>query len=121
MRDFLKKVANFAKSHPVVLSAIAATIIIPAGLVWAWGPNRDTFTIEKPATRVVLNSITNNPDIGDERNFVRIRKLANTNDKWSDDLKITESGEYVVRMYVHNNAADNLNLVANGTSKKLLR
>lgn len=118
MRDFLKKVANFAKSHPVALSAIAATIIIPAGLVWAWGPNRDTFTIEKPATRVVFNSITNNPDIGDERNFVRIRKLANTNDKWSDDLKITESGEYVVRMYVHNNAADNLNLVANGTTAK---
>ena len=117
MRDFFNKVVSFTKDHPVMLGVLAAALIIPVG-VMAWGPNRDTFTIEKPATRVVFNSITNNPDIGDERNFVRIRNLNDKNAQWSDDLKITESGEYVVRMYVHNNAADNLNLVATGTTAK---
>jgi uncharacterized repeat protein (TIGR01451 family) len=117
MKNFLNKIVNFAKNHPVVLGALAAAVVIPVA-VNAWGPNRDTFTIEKPATRVVFNSITNNPDIGDERNFVRIRNLNDKTAKWSDDIKITESGEYVVRMYVHNNAADNLNLVAENTAAR---
>ena len=117
MKNFLNKIVNFAKNHPVVLGALAAVVVIPVA-VNAWGPNRDTFTIEKPATRVVFNSITNNPDIGDERNFVRIRNLNDKTAKWSDDIKITESGEYVVRMYVHNNAADNLNLVAENTAAR---
>lgn len=117
MKNFLNKIVNFAKNHPVVLGALAAVVVIPVA-VNAWGPNRDTFTIEKPAPRVVFNSITNNPDIGDERNFVRIRNLNDKTAKWSDDIKITESGEYVVRMYVHNNAADNLNLVAENTAAR---
>lgn len=62
MRDFLKKVANFAKSHPIALSSIFVAGLIGAG-VWAWGPNRETFTVENPATYVTFNSITNNPHL----------------------------------------------------------
>ena len=40
----------------------------------AWGPqDRETFTWARRAKFITLNSITDNPRIGDERNFVRVR------------------------------------------------
>jgi len=95
---------------------IATAIIIPTTLL-AWGPSRDTYTIEVPANHVTFNSITNNPNIGDERNFVGIRESGTTN-AWSDDMAVVNGKEYTVRMYVHNNAAENLNLVAENVTAK---
>ena len=43
--------------------------------VSAWGPERATFTMENPATYPTFNSITNNPTIGDERDFVRVGEI----------------------------------------------
>jgi uncharacterized repeat protein (TIGR01451 family)/LPXTG-motif cell wall-anchored protein len=99
-----------------VLTMVAAAIIVPATLL-AWGPTRPTYTIEHPADHITFNSITNNPNIGDERNFVGIRETGTT-DKWSDDMTIVKGKEYTVRMYVHNNAAANLNLVAKDVTAK---
>ncbi len=92
---------------------VAAAIIVPAA-VFAWGPtDRATFTIEKPATYNTFNSITNNPDYGDERNFVRIKDASDMSEgNWKDEITVTANKEYLVQMYVHNNAADNLNKVA---------
>lgn len=96
------------------LVAVAA-IVVPA-VVNAWGPTRQTFTVEKPADYVTFNSITNNPNYGDERNFVTIKDAANQNKGgWTDDIKVKNGKEYYVRMYVHNNAAENLKLVAENT------
>lgn len=118
MRDFFTKVTNFAKSHPVTLSALAFAGI--AGLaVNAWGPTRELFTIEKPATYVTFNSITNNPNVGDERDFVGIRAKDSADRTWHNNMKIQSGKEYYVRMYVHNNAATNLNLVAENVVGKL--
>lgn len=96
---------------PLALSlAIAVTSL-------AYGPERTTFTIEKPATYNTFNSITNNPNYGDERNFVIAKDAANTGSGgWSaDELKVQDGKEYLVRMYVHNNAGDKHNLAARNT------
>jgi uncharacterized repeat protein (TIGR01451 family)/LPXTG-motif cell wall-anchored protein len=98
------------------LAVIVTSIIVPATL-FAWGPSRPTYTMAHPADHITFNSITDNPNIGDERNFVGIREAGTTN-LWTDNVQIQEGKEYTVRMYVHNNAAENLNLVAQNVTAK---
>ena len=82
---------------------------LPANAAESWGPqDRQMFTWESPAPYATFNSISNNPDIGKESNFVRVRKYG-TNDKYSDEVAIEPGGIYEVYVYFHNNAADNLN------------
>ena len=68
-----------------------------------WGPERPTFTWEDPAPYATFNSITNNPDIGDERNFVRIRELKD-GEKYGDEVNLEVGKIYEVYIYYHNNA-----------------
>ncbi len=98
------------------LSILVAAIAIPAGL-YAWGPTRQTYTMAKPADHITFNSITDNPNIGDERNFVGARDASSSN-VWYDSIKVQSGHEYLVRAYVHNNAAENLNLVAQDVTTK---
>jgi len=95
----------------VFVAIIAAAIVVPASL-YAWGPERATFTEQDPAPYVTFNSITNNTNYGDERDFVMIKEATAPNSTWSSTATAEEGKEYTVRMYVHNNAADHLNLVA---------
>ncbi len=118
----MSKFTNLIRRAPKRFSAFVvmavAAITIPA-VVFAWGPSRPTFTIANPANYVTFNSITDNPDYGDERNFVRIKDAANTAaGGWSDEVTVQPGKEYLVQMYVHNNAADNLNLVAKDVNAK---
>lgn len=107
LRSLMLKVPKRAYAAVAIATAVIA---VPAGLL-AWGPGRATFTIANPADYVTFNSITDNPNIGDERNFVAIRE-SGTNGLWQDTQNVQPGKEYVVRLYVHNNAASNLNLVA---------
>jgi uncharacterized repeat protein (TIGR01451 family) len=91
-----------------VVAMIAAAVIIPAAL-FAWGPDRATYTTEHPADHVVFNSITNNPSHGDERNFVQVRESTASNTTYVDSISLSAGKEYVIYMYYHNNAASNLN------------
>ena len=60
----------------------------------AWGPkDRETFTWDKPATYTTFNSMTDNPSLGHESNFVRIRE-ADTKDIFTDDVEIEAGKEY---------------------------
>jgi uncharacterized repeat protein (TIGR01451 family)/LPXTG-motif cell wall-anchored protein len=104
------------KKLTAIIAMVAAAIIIPTTL-FAWGPTRATYTMAVPADHVTFNSITDNPNIGDERNFVGIRETG-TNNLWTDDMTVQSGKEYTVRMYVHNNAASNLNLVAEDVTAK---
>ena len=114
----MKKLINFIKNHSIISGSVLVAVIAPA-LVWAWGPSRPSFTIEKPADYITFNSITNNPVIGgDEKDFVGIREVG-SNAKWTNNMKVQNGKEYYVRMYVHNNAASNLNLVAENVVAKL--
>ena len=113
-----------------------------ASALEAWGPVRDTYTLESPAMEPVFNSITNNHNtgdglsvgdgvsqmdpsadcsdpnaacssstqigLGDERNFVRIRKVG-TNDFYTDLVNAVPGEEYEVYVYYHNNASPSLN------------
>ena len=118
MRDQMKKLINFIKNHSIISGSVLVAAVAPA-LVWAWGPSRPSFTIEKPADYITFNSITNNPVIGgDEKDFVGIREVG-SNTKWTNNMKVQNGKEYYVRMYVHNNAASNLNLVAENVVAKL--
>lgn len=112
MSKFTSLIRRAPKRFSAAVIMVAAAVIVPA-VVFAWGPDRPTFTVEKPATYNTFNSITNNPDYGDERNFVRIKDAADTAPgNWKDEIDVTSDKEYLVQMYVHNNAADNLNKVA---------
>ena len=114
----MKKLINFIKNHSIISGSVLVAAIAPA-LVWAWGPSRPSFTIEKPADYITFNSITNNPVIGgDEKDFVGIREVG-SNAKWTNNMKVQNGKEYYVRIYVHNNAASNLNLVAENVVAKL--
>jgi uncharacterized repeat protein (TIGR01451 family) len=94
---------------------LAAMLLVPA-VLFAWGPSRTTYTMAKPADHVVFNSITDNPEYGDERQFTGIKDNANTNaGGWQNTITAQPGHEYLVRVYVHNNAASNLNLVAKNT------
>jgi len=108
--NIFSAIKQVPKRSTAIIAMIAAAVIVPTTLL-AWGPDRETYTIESPADHITFNSITNNPNIGDERNFVGIRETGTTN-KWSDDITVEAGKQYTVRMYVHNNAAANLNLVA---------
>lgn len=105
-----KKVSSFVASF--VLVALAAS---PA-IVNAWSPERPTYTIENPAPHVTFNSITNNPDEGDERAFFEVKDASNTQSNgFSHSMTGLKDGqELLMRVYVHNNAAENLNTQPDG-------
>ena len=90
--------------------------------VSAYGPERQTYTVEKPADKVTFNSITNNPAVGDERNFVRVVEVGAVDDTYKDSVEVKPGKEYEVYIYYHNNAAINLNAsgvgIARGTKVK---
>lgn len=74
----------------------------------AWGPDRPTYTWDKPSDHVTFNSITNNPSIGDERNFVRLKKVG-SNEKYRDSVDLEVGAEYEVAIWFHNDASSSLN------------
>lgn len=68
-----------------------------------WGPDRTTFTWEDPAPYATFNSITNNPDLGDERDFVRIREVKD-GEHFGESVTLEAGKTYEVYIYYHNNA-----------------
>ena len=118
----MSKLTSLIRRAPKRFSAVAlmlaAAIIIPTASM-AWGPNRETFTLDQPSDHVQFNSITDNTAIGgDERDFVSIRD-ASAENVWYDSMNVQSGKEYVVRMYVHNNAATSLGLVAENVTAKV--
>ncbi len=108
--NLIQKVRQTPKRFVVLAALLVAGVATAA--TFAWGPARTTYTVEHPATKVTFNSITNNPIDGDERNFARAVETADP----VGDVSNVEAGKtYTIRMVVHNNAADNLNLKAINT------
>ncbi len=95
------------RSSSLIVSVVLSLLAIPAA-VFAYGPDRPTFTITNPATYVTFNSITNDPSYGDERNFYRVRDVS-TNDPYRDDANLVPGKEYEALIFYHNNAASTLN------------
>jgi uncharacterized repeat protein (TIGR01451 family) len=102
----------FAKRFAGVMTLAVVAFVSVAGLVstGAWGPSdRATFTIQKPASYVTFNSITNNPAYGDERNFFRIKDASANSSTYTDELKVEPGKTYRGYIYYHNNASKVLN------------
>lgn len=112
MSKLLAAIQRAPKTSGVVATLVAA-VVVPAAL-FAWGPNRPTYTVESPADHVTFNSITNNPSYGDERDFITVKNPATGN--FTNNLTVEPGKEYEVRILAHNNAAANLNLKALNTT-----
>ncbi len=83
----------------------------------AWGPqDRPTYTWDVPADHVTFNSITDNPYLGDERNFVRVREKGVENTE-VDEITLEPGKEYTISIYYHNNASASLNASGEGISR----
>ena len=100
---FTKFKKTIALVATIVLGAIAFMPSASALVDTPWGPARTTFTWEDPAPYATFNSITNNPQLGDERNFVRIREVADGS-KFGDSVILEMGKTYEVYIYYHNNA-----------------
>ena len=75
----------------------------------AWGPERTTFTMAEPATYPTFNSITDNPTIGDERDFVRVGEIDPEVTELKNEVKVEAGKKYLVYVYYHNNASATFN------------
>ncbi len=97
------------KTHKITKLMIAfGAVVLPlaqATPTFAWGPERPTYTMEKPADHATFNSITNNTVLGDERDFVRIVDKA-TGGTYSSDVELEPNKDYEVYIYYHNNASE---------------
>lgn len=80
--------------------------------VSAWGPERATFTMESPASYPIFNSITNNPTIGDERDFVRVGEINADVTNMGNEVEVIPGKQYLVYIYFHNNASSTYNTSA---------
>lgn len=99
---------NVLLKKGAAVSAVAAiTLAAPLSAFAAFGPDRQTYrcgtltNICQGADHVQFNSFTNNPEYGDERNFLTIRPVGGS---YSDSVKLIPGQEYEVRAFVHNNA-----------------
>lgn len=100
-----------------LIATFAAAIVVPA-IVFAYGPDRPTYTYDHPADHITFNSITDNPNVGDERNFVRIKEDG-TSANYGKTVALTPGKTYDVEVYYHNNAATNLGLVATNAALRM--
>lgn len=108
---------------------VALALAICAPSAYAWGPERKTFTMENPAPYNTFNSITDNPDVGDERNFFRVRDVNQDKrgeeaiNEWTDAIELKDGGEYEACVYVANSAenrssqAENVHVSVNMPTK----
>ncbi len=112
---------------PVFATALAIVVNTAA---LAWGPKRTTYTMDKPAASIAFNSIDKDANWGDERNFVVIKDITDSYDGanniaelakaggFSDRVSLANNHIYMVKAFVHNNAAANLDLTATNTRIK---
>lgn len=96
----------------IALGALVLPLVQTAS-VSAWGPERQTYTMDSPANHPVFNSITDNSKLGDERDFVRIVEKGSGN-IFTSELEIEADKEYIVAIYYHNNASATYNDEAHG-------
>lgn len=112
-----------SKKQLGLLSTVAALglSLFGAASVSAWGPERTTFTMEEPATYPTFNSITNNPTIGDERDFVRVGEINADETNLKNEIEVVPGRQYLVYVYFHNNASATFNDSAHNHSGVALK
>ena len=102
-KSFIKSTANILSMGLLIAIGTGLYCQTASALVdTPWGPERKTFTWEDPAPYATFNSITNNPVVGDERNFVQMREI--NQQTYQDEVTLEPGKTYEVYIYYHNNA-----------------
>ena len=70
-----------------------------------WGPDRETYSAGSPPTAVRLNSITDQPGYGDERDFFRVRNASAGTD-WTNKIELKREDEFEASIFFHNNSSE---------------
>ena len=99
----------------IILAGLVAVLSFMPSTAMAWGPDRTTYKWAEPADHVTFNSITDNPVVGDERNFVRVRE-ANANE-YVNEVTVEPGHEYIVYILYHNDAASAYNSDGSGIAR----
>lgn len=111
----MKKLFSRLPHKSLAIVAGLVTVFGIAAGAHAWYPDRPTYTTAVPADHVTFNSITDNKDEGDERAFFQVKDASNTQiGGFSHSTTVHDGEEVMLRVYVHNDAADNLNTVSDG-------
>ena len=118
----IQKIRNTLKRLPrVTVATILATslLAVPVSRVAAeFYPDRPVYDYNDPAQRVgsttgpVFNSFINTPSYGDERSFFDARRNEDTGSGSFHNVSNSVLGgskEYILRIYIHNNANQNTN------------
>lgn len=95
----------------------ASDFVVPDQLLppVRWGPERESFTLESRPSHPSFNSIVDNPTIGDERSFVQVARIGREKTELkSTGIEIEAGNQYLVYIYVHNNASPEYNDKAHG-------
>jgi hypothetical protein len=59
-----------------------------AGVGGGWGPLRDMYTVQEASPTAAFNSILDQPEVGDERNFVRCKIADDKDMMYPDRLRL---------------------------------
>ncbi|WP_149202477.1 hypothetical protein [Actinotalea subterranea] len=92
-----------------------------SGVVGGWGPDRPVFLMAYPPTYTTFNSIRDNPNLGDERGFMRVRDVSDgVTSTFDYQVEVEDGHTYRVSIYVENSALDDVGgLAATDTVLKI--
>lgn len=113
------KIKNIKQKILAVLTFVSAALplVIGGAPVSAWGPERPTYTVHDPAHHATFNSITDNPAVGDERDFVRVAEIRDDGSSvYGNEITIEPNKRYSVYIYFHNDASATFNDDAHGNA-----
>ena len=115
------------KIYKSMIGVAGAAVMLAGSLapvmVSAWGDSangRPSYTLDQVnagelGDKIVLNSITNNQVIGDEKNFVGAKVAGANVSTWNANTIDVKDGEtYTIRLYVHNNSPKGRDAIAEG-------
>lgn len=80
--------------------AVAVAVVAVSAATYAWGPDRPDVDAKKGADHVVFNSMTNNPNYGNERQFITVQDPKTGT--YGNKVTVEPGNEYMVRVLVHN-------------------
>lgn len=101
-----------------LIAAFMLAVVPAVSVLAGFSPDRPTFTWGHPATYITFNSMTDNPQVGDERAFYTVKTSVTGGSV--DSLRVQDNQELILQAYFHNNAAANLNLVATNTRVRMI-
>lgn len=104
MKKLFAALRRAPKRSTAIAGMLMGVLLVPAA-IFAWGPDRPTYTMANPADHVTFNSITDNPTYGDEREFVTIKDVT-AGGSFTNTATLIPGHTYKVQVYVHNDAAE---------------